>query len=171
MASRPYQRAYLDADVWTSALAGEPGRAEVVRPILEAADAAEIRLLVSALMPLEVLGGPSQSRTQDQEEAAEAIVTRSSNIVVPAGRTVVLQARRYRLEHKLRAMDALHLASAVRGRAEVFFTWNMGDFGRVAPRSTGCGSASRTGGARRPSRGSAFRPRHGGMLDRIMTLA
>lgn len=137
MASRPYRRAYLDADVWTSALAGEPGRAERVRPILEAADAGEIRLLVSALMPLEVLGGPSRSRTQEEEEAAEAIVTRASNIVVPAGRMVVLAARRYRLQHKLATMDALHLASAVRGRADVFFTWNMDDFGRVAPEIDG----------------------------------
>jgi predicted nucleic acid-binding protein len=137
MASRPYRRAYLDADVWASALAGEAGRVERVRPILEAADAGEIRLLVSALMPLEVLGGHSTTRTEEQEEAAEAILTRTASIVVPAGRTVVLLARRYRLQHGLPTMDALHLASAVRGRADVFFTWNMGDFGRVAPELDG----------------------------------
>jgi predicted nucleic acid-binding protein len=137
MADPPYRLAYLDADVWTSALIGEPGRAEIVRPILAAADAGEIKLLVSALMPIEVLGGPTRSRTQQHEEAAEAIVTRSSNIVVPAGRNVALLARRYRLEYGLKTMDALHLASAVRGHADVFFTWNMDDFGRVGPEVAG----------------------------------
>jgi predicted nucleic acid-binding protein len=137
MADPPYRRAYLDADVWTSALIGEHGRAEAVRPILAAADAGEIKLLVSALMPIEVLGGPTRSRTQQHEEAAEAIVTRSSNIVVPAGRNVVLRARRYRLEHGLKTMDALHLASAVRGHADVFFTWNMDDFGRLGSEVAG----------------------------------
>ena len=97
----------------------------------------EIKLLVSALMPIEVLGGPTRSRTQQHEEAAEAIVTRSSNIVVPAGRNVVLRARRYRLEHGLKTMDALHLASAVRGYADVFFTWNMDDFDRLGSEVAG----------------------------------
>jgi predicted nucleic acid-binding protein len=133
MADQPYQLAYLDADVWISALIGEPGRAEIVRPILAAADAGQVKLVVSALMPLEVLGGRHQTRTQEQEDAALSIVTRSSNIVVAAGRAVVLRARQYRLTYGLESMDALHLASAVRGHADVFFTWNTDDFSRVGP--------------------------------------
>ncbi len=133
MADQPYQLAYLDADVWISALIGEPGRAEIVRPLLAAADAGQVKLVVSALMPLEVLGGRHQTRTQEQEDAALSIVTRSSNIVVAAGRAVVLRARQYRLAYNLATMDALHLASAVRGHADVFFTWNMDDFSRVGP--------------------------------------
>jgi predicted nucleic acid-binding protein len=133
MADQPYQFAYLDADVWISALIGERGRAEIVRPLLAAADAGQVKLVVSALMPIEVLGGHHQTRTQEQEDAALSIVTRSSNIVVAAGRAVVLRARRYRLAYNLATMDALHLASAVRGHADVFFTWNMDDFSRVGP--------------------------------------
>jgi predicted nucleic acid-binding protein len=133
MADLSYQRAYLDADVWIAALLGESGRAEIVKPILAGADAGQVRLVVSALMPLEVLGGSRTTRTQEREQAALAIVTRSSNIVVPAGRAVVRRARHYRLTYGLDAMDALHLASAVRGRATVFFTWNSKDFDRVGP--------------------------------------
>ena len=62
MASQPYHRAYLDANVWIRTLIGEPGRAEIVRPILAAADTGQIELVVSALMPLEVLGGPHETR-------------------------------------------------------------------------------------------------------------
>jgi hypothetical protein len=36
-----------------------------------------------------------------------------------------------------KTMDALHLASAVRGHADVFFTWNMNDFRRVGPEVAG----------------------------------
>jgi predicted nucleic acid-binding protein len=133
MADQPYQLAYLDADIWLSALIGEPGRAEIVRPILTAADGGHVKLLVSALMPLEVLGGGNQTRTQEQEQAALSMVTRSSNIVVAAGRALVLRARQYRLTYNLKSMDALHLASAVHGHAEVFFTWNSDDFSRVGP--------------------------------------
>jgi predicted nucleic acid-binding protein len=137
MADQSYKRAYLDANVWVSALLGEAGRAEIVRPILAAADAGTVKLVVSALMPLEVLGGSHTTRTQEREQAAHSMVTRSSNIVVPAGRAVVLRARHYRLTYGLDSMDALHLASAVRGRADVFLTWDTDDFRRIGPNVDG----------------------------------
>ncbi|MGZ4532751.1 MAG: type II toxin-antitoxin system VapC family toxin [Mycobacteriaceae bacterium] len=119
-----FTRPYLDADVWIHALQGTPVGQETVRPLLVAADSRTLKLVVSAIMPLEVLRDRADDPSREAEARALAALSRPNVVEVPVGRAVVLQARRLRLDHGLQSMDALHLASALRGRADVFLTFD-----------------------------------------------
>lgn len=121
-----YSRPYLDADAWIHALEGTEDGRQVLQPLLEAVDRGQMTLVVSAIMPVELLGGRSPNRAQDAEQQALEALSRPNVVEVPVGRAVVLLARQLRLEHSLDSMDALHLASAVRGNADVHFTYDEG---------------------------------------------
>lgn len=73
-------------------------------------------------MPLEVLGGPHDDRTVEDEERVLLALSRSTVARVAANDRVVAEARTVRLQHRLNTMDALHLASAAAGRADVILT-------------------------------------------------
>lgn len=119
-----FTRPYLDADAWIHALDGTTAGVEIIRPILAAVDQGTLSLIMSAIMPLELLGGPTTTRTQAEEERALAALSRPNVMEVPVGRRVVLAARDLRLLHNLDSLDALHLASAVRGRADAYLTYD-----------------------------------------------
>jgi predicted nucleic acid-binding protein len=114
-----YNRPYLDACVWIDILdpASEDERATVAA-ILAAADRGEIQIVASALMELELTGRGDEAKADLQLAA----LSRSSVITVGADGPVVRLARKLRMKHRLKSMDALHVASAVIGRADVFLT-------------------------------------------------
>jgi predicted nucleic acid-binding protein len=115
----------MDADAWIHALEGTEDGVQIMRPLLAAVDVGRLRLTVSALMPVELLGGGSDSRTNEQEERALAALRRPNVVEIPVNRSLVLTARRLRIQHGLKSMDALHLASAVRGGADVYLTYDQ----------------------------------------------
>ncbi len=117
-----YARPYLDAQSWITALSGAGPYAEDLREVLAAADRAELVIVTSVLMPLEVLGGPTDRRTAESAERAMRALSRSTVLRVDVTTRVVNDARELRLQHGLRSMDALHLASAVAGGADAFLT-------------------------------------------------
>ncbi len=69
-------------------------------------------------MELELTGRGDETKAALQLAA----LRRSSVVTVAAAGPVVRLARRLRMQHKLKSMDALHVASAVIGRADVFLT-------------------------------------------------
>ncbi len=93
-----------------------------LRAWLAAADHGEVQLVVSALMPLEVLGGSRDERTTVSADAALLALDRHSVRQVAASRPVVTEARALRLALGLKSMDAIHLASAAIGHADAFLT-------------------------------------------------
>lgn len=117
-----YERPYLDAQSWITALSGRGPYAADLRELLRAADHAEVVIVVSVLMPLEVLGGDHDSRTAAGAERALMALRRSTVQWVSVSSRVVNDARALRLEHRLQSIDALHLASAAAGRADAFLT-------------------------------------------------
>lgn len=117
-----YVRPYLDAQSWISALSGKGPYAQNLAQVLAAADNAQLVIVTSTLLPLEVLGGKYDQRTAATAEEALAALGRSSVVQVAPGRRVVLDARELRVRLNLKAMDALHLASAVAGQADAFLT-------------------------------------------------
>ncbi len=119
-----FARPYLDAACWIHALQGSKQGVEVLQPILAAVDAGLLTIVVSAMMPLELLGGPTAARSRSDEERALAALQGPRVLEVPVNRSLVLLARQLRLEHRLASMDAVHLASAVRGRADAFLTYD-----------------------------------------------
>lgn len=117
-----FARPYLDAESWITALSGDGSYAADLKEILQAADRAELVIVVSVLMPLEVLGGNHDSRTAENEERALLALNRSTVARVAVTARVVAEARELRLRHRLKSMDALHVASAAAGRADAFLT-------------------------------------------------
>ncbi len=117
-----YQRPYLDAQCWITAISGHGPFAADLREFLLAADRGDLTVVVSTLMPLEVLGGPRDERTEEAAAQAELALRRSSVQQVSATARVVADARRLRLDKALTALDALHVASAAAGRATVLLT-------------------------------------------------
>lgn len=121
MADR-YVRPYLDAQSWITALSGHGPHAADLKEVLLAADRAELVIVVSVLMPLEVLGGNHDTRTAESAERALLALSRSTVARVAVTARVVAEARELRMRHGLKSVDALHLASAAGGRADAFLT-------------------------------------------------
>lgn len=117
-----YTRPYLDAQSWITALSSRGPYAADLKEVLLAADRAELVVVVSVLMPLEVLGGNHDSRTAESAERALLALNRSTVARVAVTTRVVAEARELRLRHGLKSVDALHVASAAAGRADAFLT-------------------------------------------------
>lgn len=90
--------------------------------MLAAADRGEVQIITSVLMPVEVLGDPHDARTQASAEQAEQAMRRSSVQQVKVTRMIVADARRLRIDHGLKTVDALHVGTAAFGRADVLLT-------------------------------------------------
>ncbi len=118
----PYRRPYLDAQCWITALSGAGPYATDLRQVLAAADRGDLVIVTSVLMPLEVLGGDRQTRTPQAAEQVLLALGRSSVVRVAVTDRVVRHARELRLDHGLASIDALHVASAVAGQADVLLT-------------------------------------------------
>lgn len=65
-----FVRPYLDAQSWITALSGHGAYAADLKEVLLAADRSELIIVVSVLMPLEVLGG-------NHQDSADAPTARS----------------------------------------------------------------------------------------------
>lgn len=117
-----YTRPYLDAQSWITALSGAGPFVDDLRQVLSAADRAELSIVMSVLMPLEVLGGRRGARTSASIDAAAQALRRSSIVRVAVNDRVVERARELRIDPGLKTVDALHLASAAAGRADAFLT-------------------------------------------------
>jgi predicted nucleic acid-binding protein len=117
-----YKRPYLDASVWTSALDSADGDHEVARAVLDAADRGEFPVVVSSLMELEVVGGTHNERTDEAAKRALLALRSSRVIVVTPVPRINDEARRLRLDLNLDTLDAIHLATAIYAKADVFLT-------------------------------------------------
>ncbi len=118
----PFRRPYLDAQSWITALSGEGPYARDLAEWLAGADRGEFQIVTSVIMPIEVLGGGHDVRTQESAERAEQAMRRSSVQQVNVTRVIVADARRLRLDHGLKTVDAIHVASSAFGRADVLLT-------------------------------------------------
>lgn len=118
----PYRFIYLDATSWITVLSGAGPDLDDLRLWLGAVDAGQVRVAVSALMPLEILGGNRNERTAESAAAALRALERRVVRQIAASPAVVDVARDLRLRHRIASMDALHLASASIGQAEAFLT-------------------------------------------------
>lgn len=123
MASNSAPRVYLDADVFVSVLKREDGY-EVCLEALQAAERRDIRLIASRLLLPEV--GRWRGEQQIGQPAVDALVERYLDGVDVEWSEVDLlvarEARRLSWQYHLRAGDAIHLATAVRRKADYFMS-------------------------------------------------
>ena len=117
---------YADADLFLSVLKAEPRHREALR-VLQAAERGDIQLIASYLLAVEV-GGYGGDRPGPH--AGQDLVTRFLDGVgaewVELDLLIANDARRLAWTHHLRAGDAVHLATAVRRKAEHFMSFDQG---------------------------------------------
>jgi len=126
VASRNAPRVYVDADVFVSVLKGEPTAATCLS-VLQAAERKDIKLVASRLLPVEI-GGFKGDRPGMAE--ADELISRYLDSVEAEWSEVDLlvarEARRLSWELGMRAADSIHLATAIRRKADYFMTQDSG---------------------------------------------
>jgi predicted nucleic acid-binding protein len=122
-----------DACNWISLIAeDEIHRADVCHCILDDAARGTGVILTSAFTLAEVMKARGTPRlTENQELTIVRFFEHSYILVHDVTRSVAEAARRLSREHGLKPPDAVHLATALLGNADVFETWNMNDFGHL----------------------------------------
>jgi predicted nucleic acid-binding protein len=96
---------------------------EVVRPIFEAADRGEVRLVTSAITLLEVLVVPYRAGDVVLARRYEELLSRSRGLtLVDVGRPVLRAAAHLRAVHGVRTPGAIQLAAGLTERCGCFLT-------------------------------------------------
>jgi predicted nucleic acid-binding protein len=130
-----YRKPYLDACVWIAAVVGEPTEthehAETSAHILRLAEAGIITVVSSTILPVELLGRRGHPRVDSGCDSLLEGLTKSSTIEwVELDHLTALRARELGRRYNLQAVDSVHLASALRGGADQFLTWDK-DFSEI----------------------------------------
>lgn len=124
MAADRVPRVYLDACVFLEVLLDQEHAQECLRVLL-AAERGDIQLIASRLLPVEIAawhGDKPDSHTAEEmvERFLDAVGTEWVELDVVAAR----EAIRMSWQFKLRSADAVHLATAVRRRADYFMSYD-----------------------------------------------
>jgi len=121
-----YGRPYLDSSVYIAAIKDEENRALVVRQILEAAEKREIQIVASTFVAAEVIRmkGESLPLSSEKESEIDDLLKSERILWVELDLTVALEARKLARVHGLKPADAVHLASAIRAKADVLFRYD-----------------------------------------------
>lgn len=121
----------FDADVLIYAAAPVHPLGHGVRRLLIAGTADDAVGIGSVLLLPELLSQPIRRGADHEVEALAALLGRLD--LLPVSRAVAELATVLGAEHRLRAADAVHLATAVDGGAERFVTNNRRDLRRPLP--------------------------------------
>lgn len=115
-------RVYLDSSAFIKEIKNEPGHEPITR-VLELAQSGKIILVTSMILVVEARGirrGEQVSLDQEQQILTHLDDPRIE--FVELGRAVAFRARKIALQEGLRNYDAIHLACAVEGAADVLMT-------------------------------------------------
>lgn len=142
MASLPrYKKPFLDSSVFIAAVNKEQDpadeglpRCEIARYIFQAAERGDIQLYASTLVAAEVIFKKgSLALPEEVEPEIDALLDNRRHPItwVDIDYSLSSESRRLARLYKLRANDAVHLASAIRARSDVLLRWdnNFGDSG------------------------------------------
>ena len=128
MTEENFKRPYLDSSVFIAALKEEAGRADTVKYILDAADKSQIQIVASTFVAAEVIKIRKQTEylSHDEEVEIDAILNNGKILFVEVDLRVALEARKLARDHSLKPVDAVHLASALRAKADVLLRYDDG---------------------------------------------
>lgn len=116
-----YQLPYLDSSVYIAAIQGEKGRAEEIRQILRTAEQGALRVVATPLVLAEVHKPGTPDWSTDR---IDGYFKRPHFRWVEIDYLLGAHARGIARDHRLRGVDAIHLAGALRAGADVFFTYD-----------------------------------------------
>jgi predicted nucleic acid-binding protein len=119
-------RRYWDANVFVALIKGEEGRADVVEVVLEAAQRGETEIYTSALTLVEVVKRPDGEApvSEQDEDTIRAYFQHEFIVIVPFTADMGEGARELHWHRGLRWRDAVHVATAIRARADVLETYD-----------------------------------------------
>jgi predicted nucleic acid-binding protein len=123
-------RLYLDSNVYLAWLRGEGGRVDTARDLLTAGEEHRLTIVASTLVYAEVCGhGEVRSAGAEGVDAKiRTFFERGFLRWVEVDLTTARHARELSRRYGLRGADAIHLSSAIRGKAAHFMTWDTKDF-------------------------------------------
>ena len=121
-----YKRPYLDSSCYIAAINKEAGRVDAVEAVLAAADRADIEIVASTFVAAEVIKMKGQTGflSTEREAAIDTILRNPRILWVELDLARAVQARHLARDHSLKPGDAVHLASAIHGRADVLFRYD-----------------------------------------------
>jgi len=133
MSQAIYQRPYLESSVFISLIKGEvingTDRGEIAQHILSDASAGRWPILTSTFTLAEVIKArDTPLLTPAEEKRIDDFFKHEYIKLVILDREVAELARKLARDHGLRPPDAVHLASAVKARADELLTWDENDF-------------------------------------------
>ena len=126
-----YTNPYLETSAWIALIKGEieqgVDRGQIIENILDDASKGRWSILTSTFTLAEVLKDRNQPiLTEDQERRIDAFFKHEYIKLVTLDRIVAEHARKLARTHNLRPADAVHLASAIRAKADQLLTWDHG---------------------------------------------
>jgi predicted nucleic acid-binding protein len=121
---------YWDSTNFISLIAeDEPARADICQRILEDAEQGNCRIIISALTIAEVIKPKGQPvLAEDAETTISDFFLHDYISVYDLTRAIAENARKLAREHGLKPNDAIHLATTMAARVDVFETYNTNDF-------------------------------------------
>jgi len=132
MVGGKYKRVYLDTSAYLAAITGEEGRAEQVRQVLAAAEQGLIEIVVSTWAVAEVYKMKHEEPISGEVEAEiDKIMLSDKLLMVELDLSLAQESRKLARVHQLNPGDSVHLATAIRHRAEFLFKYD----GRFKARS------------------------------------
>jgi predicted nucleic acid-binding protein len=123
-------RRYWDSTNFISLIAeDEPARADICQRVLEDAEQGNCRIIISALTIAEVIKPKGQPvLAEDAETTISNFFLHEYISVYDLTRAIAEDARKLARQHGLKPNDAIHLATAIAARVDVFETFNINDF-------------------------------------------
>jgi len=119
------QRRYWDSNVFLAVLEDDPIRAPKCKGVVEAIEKKEVKIVTSALTIAEVLyikGHPKITREKSQKIIR--FFESDAIILVNVDRKIAEMAREYIWDFGVHHKDAIHLASAIHAKIEIFDTFD-----------------------------------------------
>jgi len=129
-AGKAYVRPYLDSSVYIAAIKGstteDSQRVKVSAQVLTEAQVGRVRIIASAFLHAEVIRDRGEDKPLDptKELVVDNFLQRSFISWVELDIAGARDARTIVRRFGLKPPDAVHLAAAVRGKADIFFTWD-----------------------------------------------
>jgi predicted nucleic acid-binding protein len=121
-----YARPYLDSSVYIAAIQNEENRVIATRQVLDAAEKKQIQIVASTFVVAEVIKmrGETVALSTDKESEIDEILMSDRILWVELDLSLAQNARKLARIHGLKPGDAIHLASAIRGKADVLFRYD-----------------------------------------------
>ncbi|GEM_PF-627167 len=127
---KAYVKPYLDTSVYVAAIKGptteDPARVRRSAEVLRQAEAGRLQVVASTFVLAEVIRDRGESAPLDasKETLVDKFFQRQFISWVELDVTGAREARKLARRFSLKPADAVHLAAAIRGNADVFFTWD-----------------------------------------------